>query len=79
MEKRNFRNEKSELDSKTLESGVIKLGKSQNLKVVKNTEHGVYLGTEEDKVLLPKKEVPENTTVGDTLRVFVYRDSQERQ
>lgn len=49
MEKRNFRNEKSELDSKTLESGVIKLGKSQNLKVVKNTEHGVYLGTEEDK------------------------------
>ena len=78
MEKRNFRNEKSELDSKTLESGVIKLGKSQNLKVVKNTEHGVYLGTEEDKVLLPKKEVPENTAVGDTLRVFVYRDSQER-
>jgi len=42
------------------------------------TDFGVYLGTEEDKVLLPKKQVPEDIEVGDALEVFIYRDSSDR-
>lgn len=34
---------------------MIELGKTQCLNIVKVTDFGVYLGTEEDKVLLPKK------------------------
>ena len=57
---------------------MIELGKTQCLNVVKITDFGVYLGTEDDKVLLPKKEVPEDTEVGDAFTVFIYRDSSDR-
>ena len=32
----------------------------------------------EEKVLLPKKQVPEGTKIGDELEVFIYRDSNDR-
>lgn len=57
---------------------MIELGKTQCLNVVKKTDFGVYLGTQEDKVLLPGKMVPEDTEIGDALTVFVYRDSSDR-
>lgn len=61
---------------------MIKLGEKQKLTVVKKVEFGVYLAqsmeTAEDRVLLPVKQVPEGTAVGDILEVFVYRDSQDR-
>lgn len=57
---------------------MIELGKVQCLNVVKIVDFGVYLGSEEEKVLLPKKQVPEDTEVGDALSVFVYRDSSDR-
>ena len=57
---------------------MIELGIKQCLNVVKATDFGVYLGTEDDKVLLPKKQVPEGTEIGDALTVFVYRDSSDR-
>lgn len=57
---------------------MINLGLKQTLKIVKKTEFGVYLGTEDEKVLLPKKQVPENALIGDELEVFIYRDSQDR-
>ena len=57
---------------------MIQLGKTQCLNVIKKTDFGVYLGTEDDKVLLPKKQVPEDTEIGDALTVFVYRDSSDR-
>jgi hypothetical protein len=78
MEKRNNQSEKKRIYTKELESGVICLGKIQQLEVVKITDHGVYVGTKEDRVLLPKKEVPEGTMLGDELQVFIYRDSEER-
>lgn len=62
---------------------VIELGKSQELVIVKKVEFGVYLadageeGTDE-KVLLPKKEVPEGAEIGDSLTVFIYKDSKDR-
>lgn len=57
---------------------MIELGKTQCLNVVKKVDFGVYLGTEDDKVLLPAKMVPEDVEVGDALTVFVYRDSSDR-
>lgn len=57
---------------------MIELGKVQCLNVVKKTDFGVYLGTEDDKVLLPIKQVPEDTEIGDALTVFIYRDSSDR-
>jgi len=63
----------------TLERGVlIELGMKQSLNVVKETDFGVYLGTETEKVLLPKKQVPEGTQIGDPIDVFIYRDSSDR-
>lgn len=57
---------------------MIEIGKKQSLNVVKITDFGVYLGTEEEKVLLPRKQVPEDTEIGDALEVFIYRDSSDR-
>lgn len=56
----------------------MKLGEIQNLKIDKKVEFGVYLTDGEEKVLLPKKQVPENTSIGDELSVFVYKDSKDR-
>lgn len=61
---------------------MIKLGEKQKLIIVKKVEFGVYLAqsaeTAEDRVLLPIKQVPEDAQIGDTLEVFVYRDSKDR-
>ncbi len=59
----------------------MELGKYQKLTVVKKTDFGIYLAekkNDEDKVLLPMKQVPDNTKVGDELKVFIYRDSDDR-
>ena len=58
-----------------LENG---LGKKQHLMAVKKVDFGMYLGTEEDKVLLPKRQVPEGLEIGDPVEVFLYKDSQDR-
>ena len=55
----------------------IELGKRQTLTVVKKVEFGVYLAPEE-KVLLPIRQVPDGTRIGDSIEVFVYRDSKDR-
>ena len=57
---------------------MIKLGERQTLKCVKKVDFGVYVGTEEEKVLLPKKQVPETLESGDEIDVFIYRDSSDR-
>lgn len=60
---------------------MIELGKRQLLTVVREKEFGVYLGEksgDEAAVLLPKKQVPEGTKIGDKLDVFIYKDSEDR-
>ncbi len=57
---------------------MVKLGKKQMLMVVKKVDFGVYLGNEEEKVLLPKKQVPEGVEIGDPVEVFLYKDSSDR-
>ena len=54
------------------------LGKRVTLMVVKKVEFGVYLGTDDDKGLLPGKQVPEGIEIGDPIEVFIYKDSQDR-
>ncbi|MBP8713936.1 MAG: S1 RNA-binding domain-containing protein [Lachnospiraceae bacterium] len=63
---------------------MIEIGKVQKLKVVKSVEFGIYLADPEDdsdseeRVLLPKKQIPEGTVLGDEIEVFIYRDSEDR-
>lgn len=60
---------------------MIELGKRQELEVLREKEFGVYLGEKERpeaSVLLPRKQVPEGTKIGDRLTVFIYKDSEDR-
>ena len=60
---------------------MIELGKRQVLTVVRQKEFGVYLAEKPDSeqgVLLPSKQVPADTKVGDQLTAFIYKDSEDR-
>lgn len=56
----------------------MRLGEKQILTVVKIVDFGVYLGSDEERVLLPKKQVPEGIEAGDPVEVFLYKDSSDR-
>ncbi len=59
----------------------MRLGEYQTLVIVKKVAFGVYLAESRDsadKVLLPKSQVPANAVLGDSMKVFLYRDSQDR-
>ena len=61
---------------------MLMLGRKQVLTVVKTVDFGIYLAEKEDreakeKVLLPAKQVPAGTKEGDSLEVFIYKDSQD--
>lgn len=60
---------------------MLKIGEKQRLIVIERKEFGVYLAEEKsssEKVLLPIKQVPEEIVLGDSLEVFLYRDSKDR-
>ncbi len=62
---------------------MFQLGRKQELVVVKTVDFGVYLGEDQNagmdkRVLLPKKQVPENCNIGDKIEVFLYKDSKDR-
>lgn len=61
---------------------MIRLGEKQELVIIKKVDFGVYLAagqeTAEERVLLPARQVPEGSEVGDRLEVFIYRDSEDR-
>lgn len=59
----------------------MKLGEYQKLFIIKKVEFGVYLAEhegDENRVLLPAKQVPEGAAIGDELEVFLYKDSKDR-
>ena len=57
----------------------MKLGVRQTLTINRFKEFGAYLTDESgESVLLPKKEVPAGAKTGDTIEVFLYRDSSDR-
>lgn len=55
----------------------------QELEVKRFTSVGAFLNLvgetySDEDILLPTKDVPENTEIGDKIKVFLYRDSEER-
>ena len=58
---------------------MIRLGKHNIMEVVREVDFGMYLDAGEvGEVLIPRKYIPEGTKVGDSLRVFLHLDSEER-
>lgn len=57
----------------------MKIGEINELKVLRFTSVGAYLGDEEDNdVLFPNKYIPDDLDLDDMIKVFVYRDSEDR-
>lgn len=58
---------------------MIKLGEYNTLEILRETEPGLYLGDDEENVvLLPHKYKPEVYEIGDKISVFIYLDNEER-
>ena len=62
---------------------MLELGKIQTLQIIKTVDFGAYLAEEEgasreEQVLLPKKQIPEGAGPGDSVEVFLYKDSKDR-
>lgn len=57
---------------------MFKIGDFNELEIIKEVSFGVYLGSEEEKVLLPQKYVRSNFKIGDKINVFIYKDSEDR-
>ena len=57
---------------------MLQIGEYNRLKVLRDTKVGLFLGDEEQDVLLPKKYVPKEFFIGDEMNVFIYLDHEER-
>lgn len=60
---------------------MFEIGKYKILKILRETEPGLYLGNDseaEEVILLPHKYKPESYEIGDELKVFIYLDYEER-
>jgi len=58
---------------------MAELGKYCELKVLKELDFGVYLDGETlGEILLPIRQVPPGTKIGDIIEVFLYKDSEDR-
>lgn len=56
----------------------MKVGEYNELEVVKELDFGIYFREGDVEILMPTKWVPQGTKIGDTLNVFVFRDSDDR-
>jgi predicted RNA-binding protein (virulence factor B family) len=57
---------------------MLEIAKSASLEVLRRVPMGVILGSPEQEVLLPTRDVPAGTAPGDVLEVFLYTDSEDR-
>lgn len=57
---------------------MIRPGTYNTLKVARIVAIGAYLDDGKEGILLPKRYVPEGTSAGDELDVFIYHDSESR-
>lgn len=58
---------------------MMKLGEYNTLTILRETDPGLYLGDEDENVvLLPHKYKPETYEIGQELEVFLYLDHEER-
>ncbi len=59
---------------------MIHTGRIQDLVILRHTSAGLILGdAENEEVLLPNTARPTDDTLGSALRVFIYRDRDDRQ
>lgn len=56
----------------------MQLGTFNTLKIVRDTQVGLYLSDGNTDILLPNKYVPKKFEIGDEISVFVYLDHEER-
>ncbi len=56
----------------------LKIGEYNHLRVIKEVDFGLYLDGYEDEILLPKQYIQEGTQIDDIIKVFIYRDSEDR-
>lgn len=56
----------------------FQIGRVNRLEVCTKAPQGVYLIGPDSEILLPNRQVPEGTEVGDELDVFIYTDSEDR-
>ena len=62
----------------------MKIGIRQTLRIDRIKEFGAFLvdidsqGSDAPSVLLPIKQLPENSDIGDRIEVFIYKDSSDR-
>ncbi|MBE5938052.1 MAG: S1 RNA-binding domain-containing protein [Lachnospiraceae bacterium] len=66
---------------------IFKLGEIQRLEIIKKVPMGAYLSLPEtmrtseetqEMILLPKREMPQDSEIGDLIDVFIYKDSEDR-
>lgn len=57
---------------------MLEIARTASLEVLRKAPMGVMLGWPDDEVLLPSRFVPEGTSPGDFLEVFLYLDSEDR-
>lgn len=57
---------------------MLKIGEYNDLRIIKQVDFGVYLGIDNQEILLPTKWVPRDAKIGDTITVFIIRDSDDR-
>jgi predicted RNA-binding protein (virulence factor B family) len=56
----------------------MRLGDFNDLEIAREVSIGFYLTSDDGDLLLPEKYRPVGAHVGDVIRVFVYRDSEDR-
>ncbi len=58
---------------------MVEIGKFNELEVIKIVDFGLYLnGGNNTQILLPSRYIVGTPHIGDKLRVFIYRDSEQR-
>lgn len=58
---------------------MIEIGRKNNLKILRDTSVGLFLGDEDgNDILLPNKYVPASYEIGQNIEVFCYLDYDER-
>jgi predicted RNA-binding protein (virulence factor B family) len=57
---------------------MVKIGEYNVMKVIKEKAMGVFLDDGDAGILLPKRFVPQDTKMGDQLKVFLYHDGEDR-
>jgi len=57
---------------------MIKIGQYNTLRISKFVDYGLYLDDEDGgEILLPRKYIPKDVDVDDSIRVFIYADSDD--